>query len=83
MTEQNALFPKKAAPRKGIQDSLGLWIPRRGFRILGTGFQYLSVELGFWIPIVSGIPDSKAQDSGFHKLKFPGYRNPDLLTCGE
>ena len=37
------------APRKGIQDSLGFWIPRRGFLIPGTGFQYLSVELGFWI----------------------------------
>ena len=23
-----------------------------------SGFQYLSVELGFWIPIVTGIPDS-------------------------
>ena len=27
------------SPRvKGIQDSLGFWIPRRGFRIPGTGF---------------------------------------------
>ena len=34
-----------------------------GFRISGTGFQSLSVELGFWISPVSGIPDSKAQDS--------------------
>ena len=25
------------------------------FQIPGTGFQYLSVELGFWIPIVSGF----------------------------
>ena len=40
----------------------------------------LSVKLGFWIPIVSGIPDSlscfldfKAQDSGFHKQKFHGF----------
>ena len=46
-----------------------------------TGFQ--SVELRFWIPIVSeisdfssGIPDSKAQDSGFHKQIFPGVRIP-------
>ena len=66
------------APRKGIQDSLGLWIPRRRFQILGTGFQHLSVELGFWIEVVSRIPDSlscipdsNAQDSGFHELKFP------------
>ena len=26
-------------PYKGIQDSLGFWIPRGGFRIPGTGFQ--------------------------------------------
>ena len=38
------------------------------------------VELGFWIPILSGIPDSltyildsKARDSGFHKQNFPGF----------
>ena len=62
------------------QDSPGFWIPRRGFRIRGTGFQYLSVELGFWIPIVSGIPDSlscipdsKTQNSGFHKPNFFSY----------
>ena len=41
-----------------------------GIHIPGTGFQYLSVELGFWNPVVSGIPDSlscipvsKTQDS--------------------
>ena len=63
-------------PCKGIQDCLGSWIPRRGFRIPGTGFRTLSVELGFRIPIVSGIldflnfvPDSKSQDSGFHEQK--------------
>ena len=44
------------------------------FRIQDTGFQYLSVELGFWIPIVSEIPDSTTKDSGFHKQKFPGIR---------
>ena len=45
-----------------------------GSRIPGTGFQSLSVECGFWIPIVSGtldsfscIPESKAQDFRFHK----------------
>ena len=57
---------------EGIQDSLGFWIPSRGFRIPCTGFQSLSVEVGLWIPIVSGISDSlscildsKTQDSGF------------------
>ena len=60
------------------------------FRISGTGFQYLSVELEFWIPIFSGIPDSlnyipdsKTQDSGFHKQNFPGFRNPDSLTWND
>ena len=43
-------------------------------RIPGTGFLPLSVELGFWIPVVSGIPDSNAQDSRFHRQKFPGFR---------
>ena len=44
----------------------GFWIP-------GTLFQYLSVELGLWIPIMRGIPDSmscipvsKTHDSWFH-----------------
>ena len=78
------------APCKGISDSLG-------FRIPGTGFQYLSVELGFWIPIVSGIPDSlscipdsKTKDSGFLKQNFQGSRIPQAkisripsLTWGE
>ena len=53
---------------------------RRGFRIPGAGFQYLSLELGFWIPIVSEIPDSlscipnsKVQDSGFHEQNLFGF----------
>ena len=64
-------------PCERIQDSLGFWIPHCGFRIPGTGFQYLSVELGFWIAMISGIPDSlscipdsKTQDSGFHKQNY-------------
>ena len=68
----------RVAPCKGIKDTLGFWIPRRGFRIPATGFRSLSVELGLWISIVSGspdflscIPDSKAQDSRFHKHIFP------------
>ena len=38
--------------------SLGFWTASRGIRPPGTGLQSLSVKLGFWIPIVSGIPDS-------------------------
>ena len=37
----------------GIQDSLGFWIPRHGFRIPGTGFQ---------------IPCKWNLDSGFQTL---------------
>ena len=55
-----------------------------------TGFQSLSVELGFWISIVSRIPDSlnciphsKGQDSTIHKQKFPRFRNPYSLTWGD
>ena len=72
---------------KGIQDSLGFCIPWQGFQVLFAGFQFLSVELGFWISIISGIldslsniPDSKVQDSGSNKHKFPGFWNLDSLT---
>ena len=72
---------------RGIQDSLGFWIPRRGFRISGIGSHYFSVQFGFWIPIVSGIPDSlscipdsKAQDSEFRKQKI--FRIPESLKWG-
>ena len=48
------------------------------------------MELGFRISIVSGIPDSlscipdsKAQDSGFHKQRFPGLRSQEFHTWGE
>ena len=33
----------------------------------------LSVELELPITIIWGFPDSKPQDSGLHKLKFPGF----------
>ena len=72
------LCAKNEGPEEeaGTQNSLGFWIPRSGFRISGT----LSVELGFRIPVVRGIPDSlscnpdcKARDSGLHKQEFPGF----------
>ena len=44
----------------------------------------------YWIPIVGGIldslsciPDSKAQDSGFQKQKFPRFRNADSFTLAD
>ena len=61
----------------GISEKACSKASSHAFRIPGTGFQYLWLELGFWIPIVSGIPDSlscipdyKTQDSGFHKQNF-------------
>ena len=63
-----------------------------GFRIPGTGFQSLPVELGFWIPWAllifripkPRVPDSKIfSDFGFHKQKFSGFRNSDSLTWSE
>ena len=64
-----------------------------GFRIPGTEFQYLSVELGFWTPVVSGIsdslssiPDSTTQDAGWHKQNLPGFpilQATDTLSWGD
>ena len=48
--------------RDVIQDSFECWIPPCRIRIPGTGLR---------IPIVSGIPDSKAHDSESQKQKFP------------
>ena len=59
-----------SCPREVIQDSLGLWTLRCGFRI--------SLDSG--IPdSLSWITDSKVQDSGFHKQAFPTIRNLDHL----
>ena len=59
---------ERFAPCKEIWGSLRFWIQRRGFRIL------CQWELAFWIPIVSGILDSKAHDSRFHNQKFMDSR---------
>ena len=58
------------------------------FHAVDSGFQLLdsrsfSMKLGFRIPIVSGIQDSKVPDSRFHMQKFPGCPNPNSLTWGE
>ena len=66
-------------PCKEIQESLGFWIPRRGFLTSGTGFRIFVHETWIpdtnhlWIPdSLSCIPDSKAHDSWFYKQKFRG-----------
>ena len=50
-------------------------------RIPGTGFQYLSVELGFWIPVVSGIPDSLSCIP-VSKTQVPVVRRPISANPG-
>ena len=52
----------KVRPCKVIQDSLGFWIPDSNWIPVSS-----SVELGF------RIPDSKAQDSGFHEQNFTRF----------
>ena len=67
------------APRKGIQDSLGFWIPHT----VDSGFR--NPWAVFRIP-KPGIPDSISKifpDSRFHECKFPGFQNLDSLTLGE
>ena len=63
-----------------IQDSssldFGLWIPRCGFRIPGTGFQSLLEELEFWIPIPDSficIPDSTSKNLPDSGIWIPLY----------
>ena len=60
---------------KTVLDS-GFYVTDSGFQVLYSTIN-LSAELGFWIQMASGIsdsfscfPDSKAQDSGFHKQNF-------------
>ena len=79
-------FVTTYSPCKGIQDSLGFWIARRGFRISRW---WISVFVGgTWIQIaivggipdsLSCIPDSKAQDFGF-KSKFSQILDPTRKT---
>ena len=46
---------------------------------LDSGFQSF---VGFRIPRLSCIPDSKTQDSRFNKQTIHGFQNPDFLTWG-
>ena len=77
----NTKHRKFFAPCKGNQDSPGVWIPSRGFRISGTGFQ--TFVSGTWIPdSLSCIPDSSSKnflDSGMqtplHGVRFGSNRS--------
>ena len=56
-----------------------------GFRAVDFGFKVL--DSGFFVSGIldslSCIPDSKAQDSGFLKQKFPGFGSQEFRTWGE
>ena len=67
---------------KGIKDIQRFWIPRRGFRITSTSFQYLSFNLdsglqslvGFWFPsVVFRIPKPSIPDSTFKIFWDSGF----------
>lgn len=85
------VFDKPIVLKKAIwKTSIELAHARESKTLFDSGFhisdsrnwilEFFSVELGFQIPIINGIPDffkcipgSKAQDSGFHDLNFPDY----------
>ena len=48
----------------------------------GTGFQSLSVELGFWIAIVSRIPDSLSCIPRIPKPRIPDSPSKSFLDSG-
>ena len=88
-----AWFDWHFASCKGIQASLGFWIPCHGFRILGTWFQSLVgfriLWAVFWIPKLR-IPDSSSKnctDSGIriplHGLRHYRRCNKWYLQCTE
>ena len=49
-----------------------------GFEAWDSGFLKL-----YYIAKDSGFHNKFFQDSGFHKPKFPGFRNPNSLTWGD
>ena len=62
--------------RNAPQDNLGFWIPFHGFQSRNCIPDSLSVGLGLWIPIVSGIPNS----SGSCIFRNPMPRIPDSTS---
>lgn len=62
----------------GIQQSLSEYAT--GFFVNGLGFRVPNIS---GIPnSLSFIPDSKVQDSTFHRPKFSRFRNPVYLIWG-
>ena len=79
VSSENMIVSPHGRESKTVLDS--------GFQAVNFGFQMLdstlSVKLGFRIPIVGRILDSKARDSGFQNQKFPVFQDPDFLIWGE
>ena len=78
--------PPPNPPCKGIQDSLGFWIPRRGFRIQSIGFRILCQwDFGF-LEMYSGfqspgfcIPQAKISWIRESGIPYMGRKN----SCNE
>ena len=58
---------------KIIQESLRFWIPCCEFQLKDSRFL---VSVTWILDSLSSIPDSKAQDSPFHKKKIPRFWIP-------
>ena len=75
--------PMQGNPRRSLILDSTPWI--YGFQVQDSSFFLL--ELGFWVPVVGGIPDSKDQDFVFHKRNCSGFRIPQaklsILTWGD
>ena len=79
---------------KGIQDSLGFWIPRRGFLIPGTWLQFFLVESWIGFQSLVGfrirralfripkprIPDSTSKNFTDSRTRIPSHGPMLLLT---
>ena len=76
---------QRSAPWEGIQDSLGVWIPRRGFRIPATGFQILCQwnldSIKFQSLIVFQIPWAVFWRQKPSILFIPKKKKSRILNC--
>ena len=73
LPSKTVIYVTCGSPLLHVKESKTFWysgFQSMYFRILNTGFQSLSAELGF----LSCIPDSEAHDSGIPQAKFSGVR---------